>query len=91
VTIFIFSPYNCFLHVVLKRSAWPDLAWKRQIALPPRKEQNKICDDLDAMSSELAISVIFLSQLQNLKIGLISDLLTGRAQVKLDKKSENAA
>lgn len=61
------------------------------LALPSIKEQSKICTVLDKTSARLLKEGAFLEGLKKFKKGLMSDLLTGRVRVKLDKKSEKAA
>lgn len=50
---------------------------------PPLEEQIEISDKLDSLNSNFETSEAHLSQLQTLKSGLISDLLTGRKRVEV--------
>lgn len=62
-----------------------------KIPTPPLLEQNKICKVLTSYDVVIEHEETRLESLFRLKKGLMSDLLTGRVRVKLDKKSEKAA
>ncbi|HEX2753040.1 MAG TPA: restriction endonuclease subunit S [Alphaproteobacteria bacterium] len=61
------------------------------IPLPDMNEQTHIFQTLKETDDYLLESKEQMLTLQNLKKGLMSDLLTGRVRAKLDKKSEKAA
>jgi type I restriction enzyme S subunit len=64
---------------------------KLPLPVPDIKEQNLIYQTLSEIDHYLLEGEEQLRALQNLKKGLMSDLLTGRVRVKLDKKSDKAA
>jgi type I restriction enzyme S subunit len=60
-------------------------------ALPPIEEQKKIVKTIQEQDSAILRNQNELACLRKIKKGLMSDLLTGRIRVKLNKKNEKAA
>lgn len=63
-----------------------DLA-NQTIALPPVSEQNKIANILMKIETGIELNQTYLSHLQELKKGLMQDLLTGKVRVKIGAHS----
>ncbi|MCC7035728.1 MAG: restriction endonuclease subunit S [Alphaproteobacteria bacterium] len=58
---------------------------------PSKKEQQEIGDLLNFYDTIISVEESKANSLKKIKSGLMSDLLTGRVRVNLDKKSEKAA
>jgi type I restriction enzyme S subunit len=62
-----------------------------RVATPPLREQEEIFRRLDTHQSRLKSEQSSLRKLRNIKIGLMQDLLTGKARVKVDETEETSA
>ncbi|MDD2934800.1 MAG: restriction endonuclease subunit S [Methylotenera sp.] len=56
---------------------------KLKIRTPPVTEQKIICDHLSAITNNIKISKNEVNKLQNQKLGLMQDLLTGKVEVSV--------
>jgi type I restriction enzyme S subunit len=61
---------------------------KLPISKPPFDEQNRIADSLIAIDTKIQIEQNYLHKLQQLKAGLMSDLLSGKKKIKSIAKIE---
>jgi type I restriction enzyme S subunit len=61
------------------------------IPVPLKEEQARLADRLDAMEHSKAQSEKKLGIYQNLKKGLMQDLLTGKVRVKIEEKEKESA
>ena len=53
---------------------------------PPKTEQEKITAKLTAIDNQLHVEQAYLKKMQQIKKGLMEDLLTGRKEVKVEEK-----
>ena len=57
-----------------------------QILIPPLDEQMQVVQILDTISKRIEIEDIYRKKVNQIKTGLMSDLLTGRVRVKVSKE-----
>ncbi len=58
-----------------------------KILIPPKSEREKIEKILNEAEENIISTLIHLSKLQSLKIGLMQDLLSGQVRVKIKEEA----
>ncbi len=58
------------------------------LAIPPRNEQEKIFEIIDKLTTKLQTEQTYLNKLQQIKSGLMTDLLSGKKLVKVTTELE---
>jgi type I restriction enzyme, S subunit len=76
-------------------SAQPGLSVNKilrlSISVPPYDEQKKMAERLNTIDAKLQIEQTYLQKLQQIKKGLMEDLLSGKKMVKLAEQNQKAA